>query len=249
MIRMAECMNTEPTPFPGFSIEVLSRLLPGKGHDAWYASRHGAAVVDGATPLGDDYPDDLPQFAQAAAAALGDEPFDSIENLHTGAIQIVSARFEPAGYRRTAATSVVRREGDHLHCAVLGDCRILVGTSSGVVDVFDSTLSQLEQAARDQGVNRREASVRRRTKVFEEQLYRIFGDRIEAAIPKVGAAIPLADAQTVILMSDGAWNVLPENPAQMVAALSGGNLDERFDAARTAELTDDTTIIRLERIQ
>lgn len=240
--------ETQPTTFPGFTLAVLSRLMPGKGHDAWHSSEHGAAVVDGATPMGPDYPDDLPAFAAATAAELSKASFSGIEELHTGAIQIIRTKFEPAGYKRTAATSVVRHEGDQLHCAVLGDCRILVGTASGVVDVFDATLTKLEQAVFNAGLDRRVESSRRRTRVFEEQLYRIFGDHIEAAIPKVGAVVSLHEVETIILMSDGAWNVLPQDPSGMLHALTGGDLDTVFDAARTGPLTDDTTIIRLERI-
>lgn len=248
---MGSSMNeneTQPTTFPGFTIDVISRLLPGKGHDAWHSSEHGAAVVDGATPMGPDYPDDLPAFAAAAAEELSEASFNDIQDLHTGAIQVIRTKFEPAGYKRTAATSVVRHEGDQLHCAVLGDCRILVGTISGVVDVFDSTLSKLEQAVLAAGLDRRVESARRRTRVFEEQLYRIFGDQLEAAIPKVGAVVSLHEVETIILMSDGAWNVLPQDPAAMLRGLTGGDLGTVFDAARTGPLTDDTTIIRLERI-
>lgn len=242
---MSEKMSLET--FPGFTVDVYSLPKPGKGHDAWFSSSLGAAVVDGATPLGPDYPDDLPGFASKTAATLGSAPFEGIEKLHTGAISIVSAEYKPAGYKRTAATSVVRLDGDYLHCAVLGDCRILIGTSKGVVDVFDSTLTKLEQVDALTGVPSRQASIRRRTKVFEQQLYRIFGDRIEAAIPKVGATLALGDAQTIILMSDGAWNVLPQEPEKMLDALTGGPLDVVFEANKQREPSDDTTILRLER--
>lgn len=235
--------------FPGFRIEVLSRLRPGKGHDAWFSDAAGAAVVDGATPLGADYPQDLAEFSFETAQTLASAPFDDIDDLHTGAIQIVAKKFEPAGYKRTAATSVVRLDGDSLHFAVLGDCRVLVETNDGVADVFDTTLSLLEQSARHSGLNAKAESVRRRTRVFEDQLYRIFGDQMDAAVPKVSFCLPLDEVRTIILMSDGAWNALPEDPRRMVAELKTGPLEESFDLARIAPLSDDTTIIRLVRAQ
>ncbi|WP_205683902.1 hypothetical protein [Cryobacterium aureum] len=227
---------------------TVDRPLIGKNHDAWQVAAAEACVVDGATPLGDDWPQDLKAFAQAIAGALTTPKTDADSEVWSGAITALRDRFEPAGYRRSAGAALVRMRGDQLVFSTIGDVMCLVQTVDATVRVFDDRLVALDRQSSDVGT--RAALIENRARLNQPGGYPIFADDPAAGAEITSLSVTADSVRAFALLSDGAWHHLDDNPVAALDALCATPLPGAFQ--RQVErsglpLSDDATIVLFTR--
>lgn len=224
-------------------VSVLDQPLPGKGQDAWAVGATSACLVDGATPLAEDWPQDVAEFAQAAALTMvrqSDVPAYDISQAWANTIRQLNGRFAPAGFKRTAGAAVVRSAGGAVTFSGLGDVMCLVQTVDGPVSILDPTLPALDRAAAEQGVTTQALMVNRR-RANQPDGYPVVGDDPaagERAVTRVFAADSLL---RFWLLTDGIWRTLPEEPEEAVALLTRPKGD--WWPGMLNDVDDDATIL------
>lgn len=230
----------------GWDVDIVDTALVGKDHDAWSVAEHAACVVDGATPLEADWPNDLKPFSRAIAAALvGARAGGPVQGIWEDAIVALRAQFSPAGYRRSAGAALVRATGTKLEFSTMGDVMCLVATDESTLLVLDPTLIELDRQAEFAGT--RQALIDNRRKANMPDGYAVFSDDPRASDKLTTLTVDASRVRAFALLSDGAWRHLDPNPAVALESLCHGNLREAFhgQVKRSGRaLADDATIIR-----
>jgi len=230
----------------GWHVDIVDSPMGGKNHDAWSVAEHAACVVDGATPLAADWPNDLKSFSRAIAAALvGGRTGGSVRGVWEDAIGALRGQFSPEGYRRSAGAALVRETGMQLEFSTLGDVTCLVATDESTLQVLDPRLIELDRQAERAGT--RQALIDNRRKANMPDGYPVFADDPRASDQLTTLTVDASRVRAFALLSDGAWRHLDPNPAVALDSLCHGNLDEAFhDQVKRSgrALADDATIIR-----
>lgn len=233
-----------------WQVATVDVPLAGKNHDAWQVSNAAACVVDGATPLGAEWPQDLKAFAQAIAASLSQASATRGDSdVWRESIRSLRNQFEPAGYRRSAGAALVRMRGDQLVFSTLGDVMCLVQTTDTTVRVFDDRLVALDRQSGELGT--RAALVKNRARLNQPGGYPIFADDPAAGDAITSLSVAEPSVRAFALLSDGAWRHLDENPAAALNDLCATSLPEAFhgEVERSGEpLADDATIVLFTRL-
>lgn len=225
-----------------WEVVVVDVPFSGKDHDAWAASSSSVAVVDGATPLASDWPQDLKQFATSIARQLTRETDVPMTQVWREAIVSLRERFEPAGYRRSAGAALVRDEGGRVELGVLGDIRCLVTVNHTVYELIDHRLSELDNRAK--AIGTMQVLMENRATANTPDGYPIFADDPTASDRLTYASFDRGSVSSIALMSDGAWRVLPSSPEEALSLLAKLGPAKAIEDSKVP-LTDDATIVYL----
>jgi hypothetical protein len=230
-----------------WEVSVLDIPYAGKNHDAWAVGERAAAVVDGATPLKPDWPQDLKEFSSAIARHMvASDLAEPMEEVWRHSIEALRERFRPAGHRRSAGVAFVRSVDTHLEFATIGDVMALVGTSSGTKRVLDPALVALDRAAEQAGTET--ALLDNRAKANQPDGYAVFADDPSASLNLTTLRVAAAEVKSFALLTDGAWRHLEDDPDAALAALCATDLESALaSATAVGGLSDDTTIVRFVR--
>ena len=237
-----------------WTVEVLDIPFPGKNQDGWCVGETSAAVTDGATPLADDWPQDVGDFARRAAELLvfiAGVPVEEVSPLlWKRVVNLLAQEYPPAGHKRTAGAAVVAGRGSDIVFSSVGDVQVLLQSEKGVTRLMGPKLPELDakaQASEDPWsmfhVHRALANT--------DAGYPIVGDD-----PTIGkrAEHMLVSAHSVErfwIMSDGLWRNLPDTPQLAAETLAATNLAILADGgsadASPLVLEDDLTAMAFTR--
>jgi Protein phosphatase 2C len=233
----------------GYLPRAAEWLRPGKGHDRTLIRDHFAAVADGATPLGPDWPDPGPFAEQALwelsrSATLARRQVPAVFGSAIDATQPLAkakAKAEAGDPGPTCAVAAAWLDADQVNVGVLGDCLALIQTWSGTVTVLtDPTVSRFDQRAGQVHEGDQPTALRRhRALANSAQGYWIYGSAPEAADHVISATLPLAQVRTVFLCTDGLRRVPALREAfagQKMATPEPTLLDDVLDSVRSRSI-------------
>lgn len=227
-----------------WEVNVGHVSLPGKGHDAWAVGVNSAAVVDGATPLSSDWPQDLRAFAKRAAEALITQSEVGANrqspNVWADVIRTLAYEFPPAGYKRTAGAAVVRSLGDLISFSTLGDVMCLIQTDAGSIRLLDPTLPMLDDLALT-CVDRASALYQHRQMANSPNGYAVLGDNLAASERALNVDFEAHTLKQFWLMTDGIWRQLPDDPEKAVSVMTSAPEFEYSNLLRRTD--DDATVL------
>lgn len=232
-----------------WSVEAHYTPMRGKDQDAYCVGANSAAVVDGATPLADDWPQDIAVFAQRTADLLVEESEADIHADDTAVWMRVVRRlaldFEPAGYRRTAGAALVRGWGSRIHFSTVGDVTCLIAARGESILIIDNRLPRLDEEA-DISPNREAALRENRRLANQPGGYPVVGDDAMVGLRATSRVLLPSLVDCFWLMTDGWWRTLPSNPAEAVSHLLS------YESALEhplPEFNDDATLLCFRPIQ
>lgn len=225
--------------------------FPGKGQDAWRVGAHSAVVADGATPLSPDWPQDVREFAEAAASAFVDAAelmqSASDESIWTQALLELGGMFAPAGYRRSAGLTLVRSVGTTVRFSTVGDVLTIVDSVEGVFDLMSQDLPRLDTVAGESG-NDLDTLISNRKLANVEGGYAIISDDPQTAFRTDQLSVEARGIKAFWMMSDGFWRHLPDDPGAAVEVLSSfDSVEELVKSLRLEDpdvALDDATLLR-----
>lgn len=230
-----------------WQVHIFDQPFPGKGQDAWALGKLSACLVDGATPLAEDWPQDIGDFARLAAQTMvrqSDSTERDICEVWAGTIRHLSDNFAPVGFKRTAGAAVVRSVGRDVTFSGLGDVMCLVQTVDGSVTVLDPTLPALDRAASLRG-NTSEVLIANRRLANDTDGYPIVGDDPSVGSKAVTRVFAVDSLIRFWLMTDGVWRNLPGNADEAIAQLVLPEGSSRCNFLR--DLDDDATMLAFTR--
>jgi hypothetical protein len=114
-----------------FLVEVLNLPAPGKDQDAWRLSDGFVAVADGATPLGDEPPSAVRDFARAALDELAARRQESARRMVRAAIEAIRRLATRHSPPLSCTLALARTVPDGIQIVVLGDCTVVVADDQG----------------------------------------------------------------------------------------------------------------------
>jgi hypothetical protein len=206
-------------------------------------------VVDGATPLGADFPEDVADFARDAArhlVELADARGSDVESVWRGTVTRLVERYGSGGFRRTASAAFVRLDDDRVHASVLGDVKVLIAARDDVVELVDPALLELDAVA-ENSTDRVAALLEHRRRANTPDGYAALGDDPDAGRRAVTWSVPASEVTAIWLLSDGCWRRLPAGPTSAAALLGSGPLAAVVDG-RPQPFVDDATAVALQPV-
>ena len=114
-----------------FRVEALNLPAPHKDQDAWLVCDDFVAVADGATPLRDERPSVVQEFARAALTELKARRGDSPQRMVRMAIQTTRRLADQYSPPLSCTLAVARTAPEGIQIVVLGDCTAVVADDQG----------------------------------------------------------------------------------------------------------------------
>jgi hypothetical protein len=233
-----------------WDVEILDVPAKGKNQDAWHIGRDSVVVVDGATPLGEDWPQDVGDFARRIAPTLTKFADDSnleTEEVWHKAIEEIGQLFSPEGFRRSAGAILLRKVENKLEFSALGDLYAMARSNSEFHFFHNNQIVELDQAAKKKGGL--SSLIENRMKLNTVEGYWIFGDNPTAATHITRDAFPSEGCSEIFLSSDGYFRNRFEDPQEILneARAVGLEMPEFDPNGLLLDAPDDVTAIYLKR--
>lgn len=198
----------------GVKLDAVSSAAVHKGHDRYFAGSHLMAVVDGATPLRSEWPQNVGEFASTVVECLKDSCYDEAIEMAEAwrlAIRCVRQKFGDIQPYLSAGVALARVRRGVVELSVVGDCGIVIKVASGeVIQVHDIKLSEMDAAAKSTGTAATIAAslLRNRMRMNSPSGYWIFSTDDKVADHIRVVRLKIQDVRDLLLYSDGLYRLV-----------------------------------------
>lgn len=228
-----------------WNFEVFSKPFPGKDHDAFELSPHAVSVADGATPLEDDWPQDIKEFSKAACLEVNTQLLThNARHSFKEAILQIRKIFKPAGFKRSAGLAVAYQDSQYTYFATLGDVGVYVRTISGLTRIRDNRLVQLDENVSD--TSELGNFIENRKLMNTEKGYPVFADNVSAANGIILEAFKTDEIEMFVISTDGGWRIFDSCQEVFFDYLREFDLQQSINKVKifkNTEFEDDVTIL------
>jgi serine/threonine protein phosphatase PrpC len=238
----------------GWTAFVYSLPKEGKEHDGWSLRHNNAVVADGATPLSEEWGNDLYYWVNTLSSFFAEHAKDLNKTLIEAwceSINFVNTIFTPIGYKRTMGASHVRLNKDNIEILTVGDTKVIIEMYDGTfIEIFDERLTKWEQradASIDDGViNGTMAAWHNRMKIGQLDGYHVVSDEPEVGLQAIQSHVDASKVKSIIICTDGLWRLFEDHKHmfQHVDYTSPDDLKSRL--MQNGSINDDLTFIRLD---
>ena len=196
----------------------------GKGQDRYRIASCFLGVADGATPLAEEWPSNVGEFAETGLrnlAKLCTDPVMPVNEVWRRAIAATAAQHRLREPELSAGVAIARIVGEYLEFAAIGDCEAVVRRTTGeYLRLHDGRLQELDALAMNapDAASEYRRMLQTRRAMNSAGGYWIFAGNPDAADHIVTRRLRADEVSAFLLYSDGFYRLV--EPYHIAASVS-----------------------------